>query len=69
MQLRTPFEPPVPHSTKSGHFVKCVGDAACRQQTGEDFKDHIFRFQILDEAAEYGRDWHDVLTDVLSADN
>ena len=46
-----------------------VGREVTWQQLGEDFKDHIFRFQILDEAADFGRDWHDVLTEVLNADN
>ena len=36
------------------------------QQLGEEFKDHIFRFQILDEAQELGRDWQDELQDMLS---
>jgi len=45
-----------------------VGQEVTWQQLGEDFKDHIFRFQILDESAELGRDWQDVLTEVLKAD-
>jgi type III restriction enzyme len=46
-----------------------VGREVTWQQLGEDFKDHIFRFQILDEAQELGRDWQDVLTEVLCADD
>ena len=46
-----------------------VGREVTWQQLGEDFKDHIFRFQILDEAAELGRDWGDTLTELLNADN
>jgi hypothetical protein len=44
-----------------------IGREVTWQQLGEDFKDHIFRFQILDEAQELGRDWSDALTEVLNA--
>lgn len=44
-----------------------VGRQVTWQQLGEDFKDHIFRFQILDERSESGRDWKDELTDLLAA--
>ena len=44
-----------------------VGREVTWQQLGEDFKDHIFRFQILDEAQQHGRDWSDELADILSA--
>jgi hypothetical protein len=33
----------------------------------KDFKDHVFRFQILDEAQELGRDWHDALGELLAS--
>jgi hypothetical protein len=46
-----------------------VGHEVTWQQLGEDFKDHIFRFQILDEAQELGRDWGDALAEVLQADD
>jgi len=36
------------------------------QQLGPEFKDHVFRFQILDEVQDYGRDWRDELRDMLS---
>jgi hypothetical protein len=39
------------------------------QVLGEDFKDHIFRFQILDEAGDYGREWSDELADILSRED
>jgi hypothetical protein len=45
-----------------------VGREVTWQQLGEDFKDHVFRFQILDEAQDHGRDWQDALSDLLSAD-
>jgi type III restriction enzyme len=44
-----------------------VGHEVTWQQLGEDFKDHIFRFQILDERQEHGQDWSDALSEVLSA--
>jgi type III restriction enzyme len=44
-----------------------VGHEVTWQQLGEDFKDHIFRFQILDEAQPLGSDWNDALTELLSA--
>jgi hypothetical protein len=36
------------------------------QQLGEDFKDHVFRFQILDEAGEHGRDSSDELARIIA---
>jgi len=44
-----------------------VGREVTWQQLGEDFKDHIFRFQILDEAQQHGRDWSDELRSLLAA--
>ena len=44
-----------------------VGREVTWQQLGEDFKDHIFRFQILDQAQPYGRDWSDELHEVLAS--
>jgi type III restriction enzyme len=44
-----------------------VGHEVTWQQLGEDFKDHIFRFQILDEAQPHGADWKDALTELLQA--
>jgi len=47
-----------------------VGRKVTWQQLGEDFKDHIFRFQILDEASQpHGRDWEDELRGLLSEEN
>ncbi|MCB9866685.1 MAG: hypothetical protein H6816_08650 [Phycisphaerales bacterium] len=44
-----------------------VGRQVTWQQLGEDFKDHQFRFQILDQADDHGRDWKDTLTELLVA--
>ena len=35
------------------------------QQLGQDFKDHVFRFQILPESSDLGRDWQDELRSLL----
>lgn len=43
-----------------------AGNGVTWQQLGEDFKDHVFRFQILDQAQDHGRDWSDALAEVLS---
>lgn len=45
-----------------------VGREVTWQQLGEEFKDHIFRFQILDEAQPHGREWQDELMELLAAD-
>ena len=46
-----------------------VGRKVSWQELGEDFADHQFRFQILDQAQEHGRDWSDALADMLSVTN
>jgi type III restriction enzyme len=43
-----------------------VGKKVSWQRLGEDFKDHVFRFQILDEAQDHGRDWKDELQEMLA---
>jgi len=47
--------------TRAGHRVTW-------QKLGAEFKDHIFRFQILDEAQDGGRDWKDELRGILAAE-
>jgi len=44
---------------KAGHRVPW-------QQLGEEFKDHQFRFQVLDEAEELGHDWHELLERMMT---
>jgi type III restriction enzyme len=46
-------------------YFEKVGHRVPWQQLGDDFKDHQFRFQILDEAGPHGRDWSDELSDLL----
>ncbi len=43
-----------------------AGKRVTWQQLGEPFKDHMFRFQVLDEAQPHGRDWQDELRDLLA---
>ena len=50
----------------AGYFDK-VGKKVSWQQLGQDFQDHVFRFQILDEAQPLGRDWRDALRDFLAS--
>lgn len=50
----------------ASYFDK-AGKKVTWQQLGGDFKDHVFRFQILDEAQKYGRDWRDELGAILAA--
>ena len=61
-----------PDTTYKRHVAKLfekVGHEVTWQQLGEDFRDHIFRFQILDEAGPHGGDWSDALKDILYAEN
>ena len=44
-----------------------VGRSVTWQELGEDFENHVFRFQVLDQAQEFGRDWTDELHDVVAA--
>ncbi|HEV2292719.1 MAG TPA: hypothetical protein VGR35_02625 [Tepidisphaeraceae bacterium] len=48
-------------------FFSEVGKRVTWQQLGDEFKDHLFCFHVLDEAQEQGRDWKDELRSVLSA--
>ena len=47
-------------------FFTRAGKRVSWQKLGADFKDHVFRFQILDEAQEHGRNWQDVLNEMLT---
>jgi hypothetical protein len=42
-----------------------IGRRVTWQKLGEDFHDHVFRFQVLDEAQDFGRNWEDELQDVV----
>ena len=47
-------------------YFERVGKKVPWQRLAEDFKDHVFRFQILDEAQPHGRDWQDELRQILA---
>ncbi len=47
-------------------FYERAGRKVTWQRLGEEFKDHMFRFQILDEGQPLGRDWNDELASLLS---
>jgi len=59
--------PDTTYKRRVADYFDKAGKEVTWQQLGEDFKDHIFRFQILDEAQPYGRDWKDELSSILSA--
>lgn len=46
-------------------YFSRAGKRVSWQKLGADFKDHVFRFQVLDEAQEYGRGWQDELIEML----
>jgi len=46
-------------------YFERAGKKVSWQQLGREFKDHIFRFQVLDEGSDLGRDWRDELRDLL----
>ena len=48
-------------------YYQKVGRRVSWQQLGKDFKDHVFRFRILDQQGEHGRDWKDDLAMLLAA--
>lgn len=59
-----------PDTTYKRNVARYFSEAGKRvswQKLGADFKDHVFRFQILDEAQPHGRGWTDELLDLLSA--
>jgi type III restriction enzyme len=47
-------------------FYERAGKRVTWQELGEEFKDHLFRFQVLDEAQPHGRDWRDELSAMLA---
>jgi len=55
------------YKRKVADYFEKVGKKVSWQQLGKDFKDHVFRFQVLDEAGEAGSDWKDELVELLGA--
>jgi type III restriction enzyme len=58
--------PDTTYKRKVVHYFEKVGKKVTWQKLGEGFADHVFRFQILDEAQPHGRDWHDELRVLLA---
>ncbi len=48
----------------AGYFNQ-VGRKVSWQKLGQEFKDHMFCFRILDEAQPDGREWKDVVTELI----
>ncbi len=59
--------PDTTYKRNVAELLEKVGHEVTWQQLGEDFKDHIFRFQILDEAQPHGSDWSNALKEILNA--
>jgi type III restriction enzyme len=59
--------PDTTYKRKVAAYFEKAGHHVTWQELGNEFKDHVFRFQILDEAQPYGRDWRDELQQVLGA--
>jgi type III restriction enzyme len=55
------------YKRKVAAYFERAGHRVTWQELGNEFKDHIFRFQILDEAQPHGRDWRDELRNILAA--
>jgi len=49
------------------NYFNQAGHRVTWQKLGEDFKDHQFCFQVLDEAQPNGRQWRDILNGLLEA--
>lgn len=55
------------YKRKVATYFERAGKRVTWQQLGEEFKDHVFRFQVLDERQELGRQWVDELSELLAA--
>ena len=53
------------YKRKVADYFERVGKRVTWQQLSEEFHEHIFRFQILGESGEDGRDWRDALGELL----
>lgn len=59
--------PDTEYKREIARYFSDVGRKVPWQQLGNDFQEHVFRFQVLDEAQEFGRDWSDELRDLLAS--
>jgi type III restriction enzyme len=57
--------PDTTYKRSVARFFEKAGRKVSWRKLGEDFQDHVFRFQILDQAQEYGRTWEDELVELL----
>lgn len=56
------------YKRRVAEYYEKVGKRVSWHQLGADFKDHTFRFRILDQEGQHGRDWKDELADLLSSE-
>lgn len=56
------------YKRKVAQLFERTGNGVTWQQLGEDFENHVFRFQILDQSQDLGRDWKDELRTILNID-
>jgi type III restriction enzyme len=59
--------PDTAYKRKVANYFNQAGKCVSWQKLGEDFKDHQFCFQVLDEAQPEGREWKDVLDRLLES--
>lgn len=59
--------PDTTYKRKVSSYFNRAGKQVTWQQLGEGFKDHLFRFQVLDEAQDHGRNWQDELKEAIAA--
>ena len=60
--------PDTQYKRKIAGVFSDVGRKVSWQQLGQEFRDHVFRFQILDQAQPYGGHWSDELAELLRPD-
>jgi len=53
------------YKKKMADYFERVGKQVPWHQLSEDFKDHQFRFQVITETQEHGRDWRDEIATLL----
>ena len=58
--------PDTTYKRSVAEYFDKVGKRVTWLKLGEGFADHVFRFQVLDEAQPRGRDWQDELREILA---
>lgn len=59
--------PDTTYKRKVAGYFERAGRKVTWQQLAEGFADHVFRFQVLDQASTAGRDWQDELRAILQS--